>query len=261
MFRDHSFLSAFGPPWQSDFLDALGFPVVFWQAMGFSRTAPFLKNSRFQVPKGPHPLIPLLLRQVSPWLCPSTRQGMHLAVALENSTQLRISNFFSSCFRVSPVAVSIPRPLDARRTCRNMRRQVHRCRFRFCHTSFFFLLFLHPFSHRFWCSLSSWNSQRSKWSWNGWCWTNVKDCSTHHVWNFPLLVCLRVGIWCRHIWYESWGPVQLPFGQNVCELMFGINVSNLNFRIKINPVKQLIQSNSVGSWHMSYCGTSAFFSF
>ena len=40
---------------------------------------------------------------------------------------------------------------------------------------------------------------------------------------------------------------EITFGQNVCELMFGINVSNLNFRIKINPVKQLIESNSVGS--------------
>ena len=37
------------------------------------------------------------------------------------------------------------------------------------------------------------------------------------------------------------------FGQNVCESMFGINFSNLNFRINVNPVKQPIQSNSVGS--------------
>ena len=34
-------------------------------------------------------------------------------------------------------------------TCRNMRRQDHRCRFRFCHTSFFSFLVLHPFRHRF----------------------------------------------------------------------------------------------------------------
>ena len=40
--------------------------------------------------------------------------------------------------------------------------------------------------------------------------------------------------------------------------MFGINVSNLIFRIKINPVKQPIQSNSVGSWRMSHCWTSSF---
>ena len=51
----------------------------------------------------------------------------------------------------------------------------------------------------------------------------------------------------------------ITFGQNVCELMSGINVSNLNVRIKINPVKQPVQSNSVGSWYMSHCGISAFY--
>ena len=50
----------------------------------------------------------------------------------------------------------------------------------------------------------------------------------------------------------------ITFGQNVCELMFGINVLNLNFRIGINPFKQPIQSNSLGSCHVSQCGTSAF---
>ena len=34
--------------------------------------------------------------------------------------------------------------------------------------------------------------------------------------------------------------------------MFGVNVLNLKFRIKINSVKQPIQSNSWGSWHMSH---------
>ena len=32
----------------------------------------------------------------------------------------------------------------------------------------------------------------------------TKDGSTHHVWNFPLLVCLRFGFWCQWIWFESW---------------------------------------------------------
>ena len=50
---------------------------------------------------------------------------------------------------------------------------------------------------------------------------------------------------------------EISLGQNVCELMFGINVSNLNFKIKISPVRQPIQNNSVGSWRMSHCGTSA----
>ena len=39
----------------------------------------------------------------------------------------------------------------------------------------------------------------------------------------------------------------IPFSQHVCELVFGVNVPNVNFRIEINPVKQRIQSNSVGS--------------
>ena len=58
---------------------------------------------------------------------------------------------------------------------------------------------------------------------------------------------------------------EITFGQNVCELMlvsmyriFGVNVSNLNFKIKINPVKQPIQSNTVGSWYLSH-GTPAFY--
>ena len=44
------------------------------------------------------------------------------------------------------------------------------------------------------------------WNWNGSCWTNTKDDSIHHVWNFPLLVCLRVGFWIRHTWFGLWGP-------------------------------------------------------
>ena len=40
---------------------------------------------------------------------------------------------------------------------------------------------------------------------------------------------------------------EIAFGQSVCELMFGVDVPDLNFRIYVNPVKQPIQSNSVGS--------------
>ena len=35
--------------------------------------------------------------------------------------------------------------------------------------------------------------QDNWWNWNGWCWTNRKDGSTHHVWNFLWSTCLRVG--------------------------------------------------------------------
>ena len=39
---------------------------------------------------------------------------------------------------------------------------------------------------------------------------------------------------------------EISFGQDVCELVFGVDVPDLNFRIQIDPVKQPIQSNSVG---------------
>ena len=99
-------------------------------------------------------------------------------------------------------------------------------------TQLFLLLFDLESSSQLSSSLSSWNSWCSKWSWNGWYQTNEEDCSIHHVWNSHCTTCLRVG---------------------AC-----VNVPNLNLRIKINPVKQPIQSNSVGSWHTSHCGTSTF---
>ena len=40
---------------------------------------------------------------------------------------------------------------------------------------------------------------------------------------------------------------EISFGQHVCELMFGVNVTDLNFGVQNNPVKQPIQSKSVGS--------------
>ena len=49
---------------------------------------------------------------------------------------------------------------------------------------------------------------------------------------------------------------EIPFGQNVCELMFGVNANE--FGVQIDPVKQSIQSNSVGPWNMCHCGTSTF---
>ena len=40
---------------------------------------------------------------------------------------------------------------------------------------------------------------------------------------------------------------EIPFGQHVCELVLGVNVTDSNLGVQINPVKQPIQSNSVGS--------------
>ena len=52
---------------------------------------------------------------------------------------------------------------------------------------------------------------------------------------------------------------EITLGQYVCELMFGVDVPDLNLGIQINHVKEPIQSNSVGSWHVSHCGNSTFF--
>ena len=41
-------------------------------------------------------------------------------------------------------------------------------------------------------------------------------------------------------------------------MVFGVNVTDLDFWVQIDPVKQPIQSNSVGTGHVSHCGTSTF---
>ena len=92
-----------------------------------------------------------------------------------------------------------------------MSRQVHRCRFRFRHTSFFvFFLFLHPLRH---CEAAYQAGILSAAS-------RAEMADVEQLKKIvPFVTC------------------EITFGQNVCELMFGINVSNLNFRIKITPVK------------------------
>ena len=50
-------------------------------------------------------------------------------------------------------------------------------------------------------------------NWNGQCWTNTKDGSTHDVWNF---------LWSAH----------------VCELVFGFNIFDLDLGVHIDSVKQ-----------------------
>ena len=45
---------------------------------------------------------------------------------------------------------------------------------------------------------------------------------------------------------------EIPFSQNVCELVFGVKVTDLDLGVQIIPVKQPIQSNSVGSGSMSH---------
>ena len=103
-----------------------------------------------------------------------------------------------------------------------MRRQVRRCRFRFCHNSFFSLLFLHPFRRRFRAAYQA---------------GILGAASRADMADVEQLKKIVPFVTC-----------EIPFSQHVCELVFGDNnVTDLNFWVQIKPVKQTIQSNSVGS--------------
>ena len=88
---------------------------------------------------------------------------------------------------------------------RHAREESFRCIARLNSLSASILLwpFLHLNLFAFFFSTSLQNTLPN---WNGVCKTNTKDDSTHHVWNFSLSVCLRVGSCCQWIWFRSWGP-------------------------------------------------------
>ena len=50
----------------------------------------------------------------------------------------------------------------------------------------------------------------------------------------------------------------IPFCQNVCQLVLGVDVFDLDLRVKINSIEQPIKSNSMSPGNMSHCWTSAF---
>ena len=156
------------------FAGCMGFPRSCLCAMGFPVTA----SSWLQVSDSERSTSPdsSFAAAGFPWLCPSTRQGMHLAAAPENLTLRRISNYFSSCFHV-PCSCEYPRTFGCywtfcgSGTCRNMWRQVHRCRFRFCHDSVLsFLVQLIKLEFL---------AQQVELKWL--CWTHEEDCSIRPV--------------------------------------------------------------------------------
>ena len=51
---------------------------------------------------------------------------------------------------------------------------------------------------------------------------------------------------------------ETSFGQNVSELVFGVNIFDWDLGFHVDSVKQPIMRNSVGSRHLSHCGTSSF---
>ena len=158
---------------------------------------------------------------------PSTRQGMYPLVALERSTLRRMSlNQHSSCCRVFPEALGISRLFRCNRTrcgggtCHCGRRYIHRCRLRLGHNSLYFFLILYP----------------------------LLQCGTAYQ---AEILGAASGAELPDI--EQMKKIvpliarELPFSQNVCELMFGVNVTDLDLGAQIYPVQQPMQSNSVGS--------------
>ena len=122
-----------------------------------------------------------------------------------------------------------------RKTCSNKIKRFFIAANRDLHNSFFFVLVS---SSPVWDSLSSWDSQRNKWSWNSWSWTTEEDC-----W---IITC------------------EVSFRQIVCELILGVNVS-CRFVFKTcqktkatNSIESPIESSSVGSRKMSHWGISIF---
>ena len=84
-----------------------------------------------------------------------------------------------------------------------MRRQVRRCRFRFCHTSFFSFLLLHPFRHRVGAAHQA---------------GLLSAASRAEVADVEQMKKIVPFVTDEN-----------TIGQYVCEMVFGVNVSNLNF--------------------------------
>ena len=87
---------------------------------------------------------------------------------------------------------------------RQTRQESFRCIARLNSPSVSTLLWL--FLHLNLFAFFSTSLQNNLQNWNGQCWTNTKDDSIHHVWNFSWLACLRVGFGCRCIWFEFRDP-------------------------------------------------------
>ena len=51
---------------------------------------------------------------------------------------------------------------------------------------------------------------------------------------------------------------ETAFCQNVCELVFGFDILDLDFWVQVDSVKLPVQSNPVGSWHVSHRWIPAF---
>ena len=167
---------------------------------------------------------------------PSTRQGMHPAVALETSTlpQMSLVQYSSWC-RISPKLSAsrtswCNRTRCGGRTCRNKRRYVYIAAGRDMDTTL---------SSSFWsCILFAIVEQLKK-----------PKFSVQQV----ELKWLILNKW-RSLFHSS--RVKFPL-LSTC-LRVGVKLTDLNFGVQIDPVKQPIQSNFAVSWNMSHCWISTF---
>ena len=51
---------------------------------------------------------------------------------------------------------------------------------------------------------------------------------------------------------------EIPFCQDVCNLVLGVDVFDLDFGVQIDSIEQPVKSNSMSSGNMSHCWTPAF---
>ena len=97
--------------------------------------------------------------------------------------------------------------------------KIYHCRSRLGHNSFFFFLLLYPLRHCRAAYQAEILSAASA--------SELADIEQLKK-IVPLITC------------------EISFGQKCLRLVFGVNVTNLDRGVQINPVKQQIQSNSVG---------------
>ena len=133
-------LSAIGLPGQSDLLDAYGFAVAFLWAMG-PKDCLFLITPSFRLGKV-H--IPWFVFCIDKFLRSCVHQSAKVCILQPHLRTRRCVGLWISSHPALrfPRSHEYPRTFGCKRTsrgwgtCRNMRRQVRRCGFQFCHTSY-----------------------------------------------------------------------------------------------------------------------------
>ena len=149
-----------------------------------------------------------------PEACPALSFPLSLCFEMSSLHWLRITKLVGPAFAIARGCIlSSFRHDTNRKTLSRLRDKVLKMAARVCRKihnleqtqkvipfifrdSFFTWIFLCSFRHHF----------RTLQNWTGQCSTNTKDDSIHHVWNFSLSACLRVGFWCQCVCFGSWCP-------------------------------------------------------